>query len=57
MVFGSESILPADITFRAPRVDHYDEENFDHARVDDINRLEEERLVTCVQTAKYLDGL
>jgi hypothetical protein len=31
MVFGSEAILPTDIAFRAPRVDHYDEENSDHA--------------------------
>ena len=38
-------------------MEHYDEENSDHARADDINRLEEERLVTCVQTVKYLDGL
>ena len=57
MVFGSEAILPADVAFRAPRVEHYDEENSDRARADDINRQEEERLVTCVQTAKYLDGL
>jgi hypothetical protein len=38
-------------------VEHYDEENSDEARADDINHLEEECLVTCVQTAKYLDGL
>ena len=57
MVFGSEAILPADVTFRAPTVENYDEANSVHARADDINRLEEERLVTCVQTAKYLDGL
>ena len=38
-------------------MEHYDEENSDQAWADDINRVEEERLVTCVQTAKYLDGL
>ena len=38
-------------------MEHYDEENSDHARADDINCLEEEHLVTCVQMAKYLDGL
>jgi hypothetical protein len=57
MVFGSEAVLPTDIAFRAPRVEHYDEENSNHARANDINRLEEECLVTCVRTAKYLDGL
>ena len=38
-------------------MEHYNEENSDRAQADEINRLEEERLVTCVQTAKYLDGL
>ena len=57
MVFGSEAILPADVTFRAPRVEHYDEENSDRTWLDDVNSLEEERLVTYVQMAKYLDGL
>ena len=26
LVYGSEAILPVDIAFRAPRVEHYDEE-------------------------------
>ena len=38
-------------------MEHYNEENSDRAQADEINRLEEERLVTCVRTAKYLDGL
>jgi hypothetical protein len=29
MVFGSEAVLPADVTFRAPRVENYNEENSD----------------------------
>jgi hypothetical protein len=57
MVFGFEAILPADVTFRAPRVEHYDEENSDRAQLDDVNCLEEEHLVTYVRMAKYLDGL
>ena len=56
-MFGSEAVLPADVAFRAPRIENYDEENNDHARQDDVDRLEEERLVTCVRTAKYLDSL
>ena len=31
MVFGSEAILLADIAFRAPRVENYNEENSDQA--------------------------
>ena len=57
MVFGSEAVLPADVAFQAPRVEHYDKENSDRARANDINRLEEDRLVTCVRKTKYLDSL
>ena len=48
LVYVSEAILPADIAFRAPRVEHYDEEQAG---------VEEERLITGVRTAKYLEGL
>ena len=57
MVFGSKAILPADIAFRAPRVENYNEENSDQAWLIEVDSLEEERLVTCVRMAKYLDGL
>ena len=57
MVYGSEAILPADIAFRAPRVENYDEEQAVAVRTEDIDRVEEERLITCVHTSKYLEGL
>ena len=57
MVFGSEAVLPADVAFRAPRVENYNEENSNLARLIEVDSLEEERLVTCVWTTKYLDGL
>ena len=57
LVYGSEAILPADIAFRAPRVENYDEEQAAAVRIEDIDRAEEERLITCVCTAKYLEGL
>ena len=57
MVYGSEAILPADIAFRAPRVENYDEERAAAVRIEDIDRAEEERLITCVRTAKYHEGL
>ena len=56
-MIGSEAVLPTDVTFWAPRIENYDEENDDQSRQDDVDRLEEERLVTCVWTAKYLDSL
>ena len=57
LVYGSEAILPADIAFRAPRVENYDEEQAAAIHIEDIDRAEEERLITCVRTAKYLEGL
>ena len=54
MVFCSKAVLPADITFWAPRVENYNEENSDQARLVELDSLEEERLVSCVQTMKYL---
>jgi len=57
MVFGSEAILPADIAFQAPRVENYNEENSDQARLIEVDSLEEEHLVTYVWVAKYLNGL
>ena len=57
MVFGSEAVLPADVAFRAPRVENYIEKSSNHARLIELDSLEEERLVTYVRMAKYLDDL
>jgi len=57
LVYGSEAILPADVAFRAPRVENYDEEQTIAVRIEDVDRAEEERLITCVRIAKYLEGL
>ena len=57
LVYGLEAILPADIAFQAPRVENYDEEQATAVWIEDVDRAEEERLITCVRTAKYLEGL
>ena len=57
LVYGSKAILLGDIAFRAPRVENYDEEQAIAVRTEDVDRAEEERLITCVRTAKYLEGL
>ena len=57
LVYGSEAVLLADIAFRAPRVENFNEEQLVIARQEDDDRLEEECLVTCVRTTKYLEGL
>ena len=57
LVYGLEAILAVDIAFQAPRVENYDEEQVAVVRTEDVDRTEEERLITCVHTAKYLEGL
>ena len=37
LLFISEAVLPADVAFRAPRIENYDEENNDQARQDDVD--------------------
>ena len=46
-----------DIAFQAPWVEHYNEEQATAVRTEDVNRAEEECLITYVCTAKYLEGL
>jgi hypothetical protein len=57
MVFGSEAVLPVDIVFQSPRAENYDEERSNEARELEVNCTKEQRLDTCVCTAKYLKGL
>jgi len=57
MVFGSEAILLANIAFQALSVENYNEEYFNQARLVELDSLEEERLVSCVWIAKYLDSM
>ena len=38
-------------------MENYNEKNSDHARLIEVDSLEEECLVTCVRTAKYLDNM
>ena len=57
LVYGSEAVLPMNIAFRAPRVEHYNEEQATAVRTEDVDKAKEERLITCICTAKYLEGL
>ena len=38
-------------------MENYDEEQAEDVRSEDVDRAEEERLITCVRIAKYLEGL
>jgi hypothetical protein len=57
LVYGSETILPADVIRNSPAVEHYDEGVFEDSRRVDIDGLEEARCAALVQSARYLEGI
>ena len=38
-------------------MEHYNEEQAIAVRTEDVDRAKEEHLITCIRTAKYLEGL
>ena len=50
-------MLPTDIIHDSPRVQAYDEENFEIARQDAVDLLEEERELVLQRSAIYQQGL
>jgi hypothetical protein len=54
MIYGAEAVLLADIAFRSPHIENFDEERSDEARELEVNCSEEWRLDSCERTAKYL---
>jgi hypothetical protein len=47
-------VLPADIEFRSPRVENYNEDHVTEQCELEVNRAEERCLDSCIRTAKYL---
>jgi hypothetical protein len=41
VVYGAEAVLPADIAFRSPRVENFNEDRFDEACELEVNCSEE----------------
>jgi hypothetical protein len=54
MVYGIKAMLPADIEFRSPRVENYNEDQVTEQRELKVNSAEERCLDSCIRTAKYL---
>jgi hypothetical protein len=57
LVYGSEAILPADVIWNSPAVEHYDEVVSEDSRRVDIDGLEETRFAALAQSARYLEGI
>jgi hypothetical protein len=54
MVYGAEAVLLADIEFRSPRVENYNEDQVAEQCELKVNSAEERRLDSCIRTTKYL---
>jgi hypothetical protein len=52
LVYGSEVILPANVIWDSPAVEHYDEGVSEDSRRVDIDGLDEARCATLVQSAR-----
>jgi hypothetical protein len=57
LVYGCEAILPADIMWKSPRVEMYNEGEADEARQLELDSVEEARCTVLVQSARYLQGI
>ena len=57
MVYGSEAVLPTDLRFGAPRLVFESIAEAEDTRLEDIDVLEEERLNTVIQSARYKQSL
>jgi hypothetical protein len=57
LVYSSKAILPADVIWNLPAVEHYDEGVSKDSRRVDIDSLEEARCAALVQSARYLEGI
>jgi hypothetical protein len=57
LVYGSEAILPADVMWDSPVVEHYDKGVSEDSRRVDIDGLEEARCAALVQSVRYLEGI
>ena len=57
LVYGSEAILPTDLIWNSPRIEHYDEGEAEHTRWLELDSAEEVRINATIQSAQYLQGL
>jgi len=57
LVYGSEAVLPVDMIFGAPHVQHYDEGEIEQQWRLDVDTTEEARLSALLHNAVYLQGI
>jgi hypothetical protein len=57
LVYESEAMLPIKMEHKSFHVQHFNEEQLDDSRVDDLTRLEELRKATVIQSAKHQQAM
>jgi hypothetical protein len=53
LVYGSEAVLPTDIAFGAPRIQHYEEGTTEETRKVDLDSIEEHRVAALMRHPRY----
>jgi hypothetical protein len=53
LVYGSEAVLPTDVAFGAPRIQHYEEETAEETRKVDLDSIEEHRVAALMRHTWY----
>jgi hypothetical protein len=53
LVYGSKAMLPTEVEHKSFRVQHFNEEQSDDSRVNDLTRLEELHKAVVIQLAKH----
>jgi hypothetical protein len=57
LVHGAEAVLPVEVTHEAPRIAAYDEATSTEALQDDVNALDEARVVALARATQYQQNL
>jgi hypothetical protein len=53
LVYGSEAVLPTDLAFGAPRIQHYDEGTAEEKRKVDLDNIKEHHMATLVRHTRH----
>jgi hypothetical protein len=53
MVYGSEAVLPTDVAFGAPRIQHYEEGTTEETHKVDLDNIEEHRVAALMRHTRY----
>ena len=57
MVYGSETILPIDLDYGAPRIRAYNEQGAEASHEDAMDQLDEDHDIALLRSAKYQQAL